>query len=174
MSKTTNTLAAARERDLAANLDALAEAMFEPGKVWNSDLKEEVDGNILHYPQKRILNGLAYAAVTSLRFAEERVDEQKRKVADAIRTHRNDEISEQKLNRAMDWMENLDLQVAVLTQFRDEAIAAYARHTGETFAEPKPRTRVEGKFQSSAMERAAKMGLLNEELTQGGGIEVAA
>lgn len=160
-------------KKLTSAIDTLAEFMNEPGKVWDAERREEIDGNVLHYPQKRILNGLAYAAVTALQFAEQRVDEQKRKIAEAVRSHRNDEISEQRLSRALDWMDNLNLQVAALTTFRDEAVEAYKRHTGEAFSEPKARPQVDRKFQSSAMERAAKYGIIDEELTQGGGVEVA-
>lgn len=160
-------------KQLTSAIDTLANFMNEPGKVWNAELREEVDGNILHHPQKRILNGLAYAAVTALRFAEQRVDEQKAKIAEAVRSHRNDEISEQRLSRALDWMDNLNLQVSALLTFKDEALEAYQRHTGEKFIEPKERTFVDRKFQSEAMERAAKYGIANGELTQGGGVEVA-
>ncbi len=161
-------------KKLTSALNTIAEYMFEPGKVWDKDLREEVDGNVLAYPQKRILNGIAYAACTALTFAEQRVDEQKTKINELIRSHRNDEISERRLAQALDYMDNLNLQVAALQTLKDEALDVYAAHTGEPFTTPVLKPRVDTKFQSAAMERAAKAGLLNEELTQGGGVEVAA
>lgn len=161
-------------KQLTSALNTLADFMNEPGKIWDSALREEVDGNILHYPQKRILNGIAFAAVTSLQFAEAKADEQRGKVRELLRSHRNDEISERKANQAMDYLDRLNLQVTALDAFATEAMEAYQRHTGECFVAPKQKPQTDAKFQSAAMERAAKYGIIDTELTLGGGIDAAA
>lgn len=160
-------------KQLANAINTIAEFMYEPIEKKDEATGEILVVNTLAYPQKRILNGLAYAARTSLDFAIKAQDEAKTRVQQAIRSHRGDEISEQKLERALDWKERLDVQVAALDQLCEQAIAAYSQHTGEDFKMPVRIGKTETKFQSPALQRAKAMGLGDAETTMGGGVEVA-
>lgn len=163
-------------KKLANAIDTIAEYLNEPMMKFDKETGEEYEVNGLEFIQKRILNGIAYSASKTLEYSVKTQDEAAKRLRQAIRSHTGDEISEGKLNSAIDWKERIDLQVSTLDALREQAIKAYADHTGETFSD-KPRT---GKalpareFQTDAMKRAAS--LLGEDVgegNRGGGVEVA-
>lgn len=161
-------------KQLATAINTIAEFMYEPIERKDEETGLIFEVNSLAYPQKRILNGLAYAACTSRDFAIKAQDEAATKVRLAIKSHRGDELSEVKLTRSLDWKERLDVQVAALDQLAEQAVLAYAQHTGEDFKMPVRLGKTDSKFQSPALERAKAMGLGDGEQIMGGGVEVAA
>lgn len=159
-------------KTLTKALNTIATFIYEPIQAKDEVTGELIEKNALAFVQKRILNGVAYSAALTLQQSQKMYDEAVAKVRLAARSHRGDEISETQLQRAIDWAQRLELQVATLDAFLEEAKAVYAQATGESFAEPKQRTLVDRKFQSPALEAAARFGI-NTETNMGGGIEVA-
>lgn len=160
-------------KQLATAINTIAQFMYEPAEKKDEATGEIIEVNTLAYPQKRILNGLCYAAQSSLDFAIKAQDEAAAKAKLAIRSHRGDELSEQRLASALNWKERLDLQVAALDQLVDVSNEAYEAHTGTPFVMRRPLIKTDAKFQSAALERAKAMGLGDAEADQGGGVEVA-
>jgi hypothetical protein len=128
--------------------------------------------NRLGYAQKRILNGICYAAAMTLQTTKTSHDEAVAKVRLAAKSHRGDELSEVQLSRAIDWAQRIETQIAHLEQVLEKGMQHYEMHTGECFTTPTVKPQAERKFQSAALEAAKRYGI-DGEMTRGGGVEVA-
>jgi hypothetical protein len=133
---------------------------------------EIVRRNNLGYPQKRILNGICYAAASALQTSKVSHDEAVAKVRLAAKSHRGDELSEVQLQRAVDWAQRLELQISHLEAVLEKGMQHYEVHTGESFSLPTSKPQVNRNFQSEALEAAKRYGI-DTETTRGGGVEVA-
>lgn len=153
--------------ELKKAFNAIANFMYEPM------IKDGEEVNSLAYAQRRVLNGLCYSTSLTLSSSKEQLDQAAEKVRLAARSHRGDEISEQQLQRAIDWADRLQLQVTTLEAVLDFAAAAHLEHTGEKFVAPVARKRADSSFQSKALDAAKRYGA-NAEAERNGGVEVAA
>lgn len=137
-------------------------------------VKTDKDGqpreiNILGYAQKRVLNGIAYSAALTLQRTQQDLDDAKQKVIVAARSHRGDEISEQQLNRTLDWAERLEMQEAVLSNLLQRAMETYERHTGDLFQIPAAKPAERKTFSTAAMDRAKRFAVGSGEVVQSKG-----
>jgi hypothetical protein len=126
----------------------------------------DVEKNQLAFIQKRVLNGLCTSAAFTLSDNRRSFDEAKDRIAQATRAHRGDELSDQTLNRAVDWAERLELQIAMLEGFLDVAARTYETYTGETYVEPPRKVAPRKEFTTAATERAARFTGLSTEVQQ--------
>jgi hypothetical protein len=126
----------------------------------------DVQKNTLAFIQKRVLNGLCTSAAFTLSDNRRSFDEAKDRIAQATRAHRGDELSDQTLNRAVDWAERLELQIAMLEGFLTVASQTYETYTGETYVEPPRKTAPRKEFSTSATERAARFTGMSTETQQ--------
>lgn len=159
-------------KELTKAIDTIGKYMTEVKEQQDRESGEIVEVNLLGYAQRRVLNGIAYSAALTLQSTEQSYDEATAKVRLAARSHRGDELSEVQLQRAIDWAQRLEMQMAHLNELVEIASEAHYRHTGEKFVAPKPRVQTERKFQSAALEAAKRYGV-DAEAAQGGGVEVA-
>lgn len=157
---------------LANAINTIATFMTEMSQKQDRDTGQIVEVNLLGYAQRRVLNGLAYSVALTLQNSQQQHDEAVAKINFARRSHRGDELSDVQLNRAIDWAERLELQIAALEALLEVAAEAHEEHTGEKFVRPAKAAMVNRKFTTAALERAAKYGQLSET-TMGGGVEVA-
>ena len=153
-------------------LNTIADFITEPTTKVDHETGEEVVVNTLGYAQKRLLNGICYSAALTLKSSEEQLEQAVAKVRLAARSHRGDEISEQQLQRAIDWADRIQLQVTTMDSVLEQAEAVYKEHTGETFNRPSYKPAVRKDFQSSALESAKRYGV-DTESDRAGGVEVA-
>jgi hypothetical protein len=160
-------------KQLTNALNTIAEFAYEPTKVVDPEtgLVSEEAVNQMAFIQERMLNGICYQASNTLQATTRQYDLAKQKIMIAQREHRGDsEISERRLNNAIDWAERLELQMATLGSILETASEVFKKHTGKTFTAPKKAPKVSSDFQTAALERAKRFN--NVESTQGGGIEV--
>ena len=157
---------------LANAINTIAEFMTEMSQKQDRDTGQIIEVNLLGYAQRRVLNGIAYSAALTLQSTQQSYDEAVSKVKLAARNHRGDELTELQLQRAIDWAQRLEMQIAHLEALVEVAAEAHEVHTGEMFVAPKPRVAVKREFQSAALEAAKRYGI-DTETTLGGGVEVA-
>lgn len=69
--------------------------------------------NVLAWQQRSALNSLVNSFGYQLEFAETSLDRARDRVRDAMRTDKGGEIDERNLNRAVEWAERMEMQVAV-------------------------------------------------------------
>lgn len=155
-------------------LQAIAEQLTDiVTKTTESGDKEKV--NRMAYTQGKVLNGIAYSIANQLQFTVTQVDKARADVKAAMRSHRGDEISEQALNRKLDWLDTMELQEATLTQLLASATKVYTHYTGKEFAPPVPSKAPAKVFTTAAVERAAaKLGVTGNEVRQSDGVDTAA
>ena len=127
--------------------------------------------NTMAYTQKMVLAGIARTLCYQLNLTKDRLDQAIKDLARRQREHRGDEISEVSLNRACDWVEQLELQEHTLADFLTETKAMYLLWTGEDFVEPEPKQLNRKIVSSEAMARAARYTKLTESLPQTNGVE---
>ena len=121
--------------------------------------------------QMMVLAGIARTVCYQLNLTKDKLDQALKDVARLQREHRGDEISENKLNRACDWVEQLEMQEATLTDMLRETKAVYALHTGKEFVEPEPKLPPRKVPTSDAMARAARFTKLDPSLMNTNGVE---
>ena len=151
---------------LTSALDFIANTLYETELKDHDDYGKDKE-NILDFPQNRILNGIAYAIASTIHITEETFDRAKQKVRQRIREHRNDEISELNQRRANQWADQLEFQLAVLSDMLDVACEVYTRHTGQKFMFV-PKTQVRKEFQTPALLYATKYADPAETILGGG------
>jgi hypothetical protein len=129
--------------------------------------------NVLAYAQKRILDGILYSACLTLKRTQDDLDAKRADVKAKARSHRGDELSELALNRAIDWLERLELQEATLASFIASASATYEARTGVAYVPPVMKAQPKAEFSTPAMQRAARFGIGSPEVPQSAGVEAA-
>jgi hypothetical protein len=127
---------------------------------------QTVQVNVLAYAQKRVLNGICYSTALTMQRTQQDLDDAKQKVIVAARSHRGDELSELALNRAVDWAERLELQLATLDALLNEAIAVYEAETGSGFEMPTTRPTAKKEYSTAGMERAKRFAIGSPEVPQ--------
>lgn len=157
---------------LTKAIETIAEFMTEVSEKQDRDTGQIIEVNLLGYAQRRVLNGIAYSAALTLQSTQSSYDEAVAKVKLAARQHRGDEISEVQLQRAIDWAQRLEMQMAHLEMLVEISSEVHERHTGEKFVAPKPRVQTSRQFQSAALEAAKRFGIDTESAMEGG-VEVA-
>jgi hypothetical protein len=152
-------------KKITAALKTIAAELTEMQTRTNKDGQSE-QVNILAYAQKRVLNGICYSTALTIERTQNDLDDAKAKVHVAARSHRGDELSEVALNRAIDWTERLELQLATLEAILTDAVTVYEAETGSTFTMPAPRPVAKREFSTAGMERAKRFGIGSPEVPQ--------
>lgn len=155
---------------LTSALEFIADHLTEIQTKVDKD-GEVIEINALAYAQKRVLNGVAYSTALTLQSSKTSYDDAVQKVKMATKSHRGDELSEVQLQRAIDWAQRLEMQIAALEALLEVASDIHERKTGERFVAPKQKDTVDRKFQSPALLAAKRF--VDGEMTLSGGIEVA-
>lgn len=157
-------------QSLTRAFDAIAGALHSPGQKTDRQTGQVLDINRLAYPQEKVLNGIVYSATLTLRTTEESLDKARAEAKQLAREHRGDEISENRLNGKLDWIEQLEEQAAALQLIVDLGSEAFQRHTGKVFTPPVMRSQPRKEFQSSALERAKRLAGIDAEAQQTDGV----
>ena len=152
-------------------INTIAEFMTDIEEYQTKD-GQIIRRNKLGYPQKRILNGICYAAAMALQTSKVSHDEAVAKVRLAAKSHRGDELSEVQLSRAIEWAQRIEFQIEHLEAVLEKGMQHYEMHTGECFTVPVSKPQVNRNFQSAALNAAKRYGV-DTEMTRGGGVEVA-
>ena len=152
-------------KKITAALRTIAAELTEMQTRTNKDGQSE-QINLLGYAQKRVLNGICYSTALTIEKTQNDLDDAKQKVIIASRAHRGDELSEVALNRAIDWTERLELQLAALEAILADAVSVYETETGSTFTMPAPRPMAKREFSTPAMERARRFAIGSTEVPQ--------
>lgn len=153
-----------------APLKAIAHMFHNPVQKIGPNGEHETK-NTMAYTQKMVLAGIARTLCYQLNMTKDRLDQAIKDLARRQREHRGDEISEVSLNRACDWVEQLELQEATLSDFLTETKALYELLTGDTFVEPEPKALTRKVVTSEAMARAARYTKLSDILPNTNGVE---
>lgn len=153
-----------------APLKAIAQMFNNPVQKIGPNGEHETK-NTMSYTQKMVLAGIARTLCYQLSLTKDRLDQGIKDLARRQREHRGDEISEVALNRACDWVEQLELQEATLSDFLTETKSLYELWTGEQFVEPEPKNLPRKIVSSEAMARAARYTKLTESLPHTNGVE---
>jgi hypothetical protein len=165
-------------KKLEKTITDLAQFFFEPGEIEHlTDPKTgEVVGqettNDLAYVQEKILGGMCYTAHTTLHFSKRSYDQAVAKVRAAMRDHRGDELSDEKLVKATGWAERLELQVATLQAHADACEAVYTAKFGKTYAMRPITEKASKPIMTDAM-KAAMERFGGTENIRGGGVDAA-
>ena len=152
-------------KKITAALKTIAAELTEMQTRTNKDGQSE-QVNVLAYAQKRVLNGICYSTALTIERTQNDLDDAKAKVQVAARSHRGDELSEVALNRAIDWAERLELQLATLEAILTDAVSVYEAETDSTFTMPAPRPVAKREFSTAGMERAKRFGIGSPEVPQ--------
>jgi len=152
-------------KKITAALKTIAAELTEMQTRTNKDGQSE-QVNVLAYAQKRVLNGICYSTALTIERTQNDLDDAKAKVQVAARSHRGDELSEVALNRAIDWAERLELQLATLEAILTDAVSVYEAETGSAFTMPAPRPVAKREFSTAGMERAKRFGIGSPEVPQ--------
>lgn len=165
-------------KKLEKTITDLAQFFYEPGEIDHQvDPKTgqvigQTSTNALEYAQEKILGGLCYTANTTLHFSKRSLDQATTKVRTAMREHRGDELSDERLTKAMAWAERLELQVATLQAHADACAAVYEAKFGKAYSMRPINERPREPIMTDAMKAAmARFG--GTENVRGGGVEVA-
>ena len=150
-------------------VDAITEIaghFFEPGKVWDADKKEEVDGNVLAYVQRDILNAICWITFQRLDKSQANLDKARESVKGALRSNDGTEIALNNLNRKLGWAEKLNFQHAALADMYEAAKVVHKVITEEEFSEPvkKAAPVATPKEQAETASRLLALGLSPDEL----------
>lgn len=165
-------------KKLEKTITDLAQFFFEPGEI--KEIADPATGQIisqettndLAYVQEKILGGLCYTAHTTLHFSKRSYDQAVAKVRAAMKDHRGDELSDERLAKATAWAERLELQVATLDAHAAACEAVYQAKFGKAYAMRPISERPREPIMTDAMKAAmAKFG--GTENIRGGGVEVA-
>lgn len=162
-------------KQLSKAIETIAEFLNEPTERTDPETGEVTIVNAFWYPQKRILNGLAYTVTKALESADAFHSKAVMIARKAAREHTGDEISEEKLQKALDQVERATLQVQTLNRLKEVAFIVYQEQTGEELrmsALPKTEHKVDVANLSEAQRRARAL-LGTGEGNRGGGVDAA-
>lgn len=160
-------------KQLTKALGDIAEYLNEPYEYTDADTGEVTVRNQMWYPQKRILNGIAYTVTKALESADGFHAKAQMIARKAAREHTGDEITDLQLTKALDALDRSTLQVQTLNALKEEAFAVYQKYTGEELRMstlPRTEHKVDNANLTEAQKRARAM-LGTGEGTQGGGID---
>ena len=144
----------------------IAVHFFEPGKVWDADKKEEVDGNVLAYVQRDMLNAICWITFQRLDKSQVNLDKAREGVKAALRSNDGSEIALNNINRKLGWAEKLNFQHAALADMYEAAKVVHKVITEEEFVEPakKAAPTATPKEQAETASRLLALGLSPDEL----------
>jgi hypothetical protein len=158
-------------KTLTAALETIASVLHSPGVKTDRQTGQQVEVNKLAYPQEKVLNGIIYSATLTLRTTQDGLDKARAEAKAIARDHRGDEISENRLNFKLDWIEQLEEQAAALSLIVDLGSEVYERHVGKPFMPPVMRPMPRKEFQSSALERAKRLAGIDAEAQHTDGVD---
>jgi len=162
------------EAKLLKALNTVAGVLHAPGEKTDRETGKVEQVNLLAYPQKKVLNGLCYSTFLTLKTTEESLDKARAQAKEAASQHRGDEISENRLNSRLDWIETLQEQQAALELVLRIASQVYEQHSGEAFVPPVTKPRVAAEFQTRALSRAQALTGVSREAQQTDGVKTVA
>lgn len=151
--------------DLTTAFAHIAAFFYEPGMIWDAAERRETPGNQLAYTQKDVLNGICYTLLARARKQQEPIDKARADVMRLAEAQRNDEVSMNKVEQSLNWLERLIYQQTSLEEIYKAACVAHLAVTGTRFIEPKiDFTRNTGNDRNDAVaadinKRMAAMGL---------------
>jgi len=145
---------------LTAALGTIASFFEEIETVTTKDGTQE-QVNKLAYLQQRILNGVCYAAANAHDYTERASLPKAMDAARmAIRADNGTELSINKINQALEWIDNLNYQLAHLDAFKTVAEAQFKEFTGKDFTFAPPRgVKNQDVARTSYLDRAKAMGI---------------
>jgi hypothetical protein len=148
---------------LTVAVGLLANAFDAPTKRIDRETGQETTINTMAFPQERVLNGIAYQVHTTLKMTRDNLDKAREQAQEAVRNHRGDEISENRLAGRLDWIERLEDQESTLMALEMVMTTAFARYVGKPFTPPVMTPRPRPEFQSAALQRAQRhLGMAGE------------
>lgn len=160
-------------KQLTKAIEDIAEFLNEPYEITDADTGEVTVRNQMWYPQKRILNGIAYTVTKALESADGFHAKAQMMARKAAREHTGDEITELQLTKALDALERSTLQVQTLNALKEVSFDTYQKFTGEELRMstlPRTEHKVDENNLTEAQKRARAL-LGTGEGTQGGGID---
>lgn len=102
-----------------------------PGKVWDRDLRREVDGNTMGFVQQFVLNGYLNQLCFSRERFERFLDDRRANAKRAIEMSRGDEIGLRKAQTAVEMVEQKVSEISLIDQLIAEGSKEYFEITGE-------------------------------------------
>lgn len=118
------------------------------------------DRNRLGFLQDKVLNGICYQLANAMDYTVQKTLPQAQdRVKSALRRHDGTEIAENQLAEAIDWVERLNEQLALVEASYAAATAVYLKHTGKDFVHGRVARVNEGVEESAAVARAKALGL---------------
>jgi hypothetical protein len=162
-------------KQLTKAIEDIAEFLNEPYEFTDTDTGEVTVRNQMWYPQKRILNGIAYTVTKALESADSFHAKAQMIARKASREHTGDEITELQLQKALDALERSTLQVQTLNAMKETAFSVYQKTTGEELrmsSLPRSEHKVDPANLSEAQKRARIL-LGTGEGNLAGGVDAA-
>lgn len=148
---------------MTIDTSTLARAISDIARFFEENMTDQ-DGvitNALAFPQEKILNGMCYSATNGAAYtANVTLQKAKDELAEALDSHKGDELSDVKLARKVNWMNKIEDQLVHLEAFKAEALAAYEKHTGKAYVHERPKMQVVGgvKPTDAVAQARAKLG----------------
>ena len=113
------------------------------------------------FVQDKLLNGVCYQLANAIDYTTERtLPQAKAAVQRAMRAHDGTEISELNLQRAVEWVQRLNEQLAFDTAMLETAKLVYTRATGKDFAYGRTARANEDVSETPAMAAAKALGIV--------------
>lgn len=149
---------------MSIDTSTLAKSLSDIARFFeeNTTNQDGVVTNALAYPQEAILNGICYRAYESTAHtATVTMQKAKDELAEALDSHKGDELSDVKVARKLNWMNKVEDQLAHLEAFKAAALAAYEQHVGRAYRHRQPKMELVGgiKATDAVAQARAKLGL---------------
>jgi hypothetical protein len=159
---------------VAKAMALLAGAFHEPYQHTDWQTGEVSSRNRLLFWQDGVLSGICFQLASKLDYTEAKtIPQAKDRVAAAIRSHRGDEISETKLQSAVEWVQTLQEQAAIGLQALMAAETQYTAATGKTFVYRGTQSANRDIVESPAMLAAKALGIGAQNVAAGYGTDSA-
>jgi len=113
------------------------------------------------FVQDKLLNGICYQLANAIDYSTEKtLPQAKAAVQRTMRAHDGTEISEQNLQRAVEWVQRLNEQIAFDAAMLDAAKGIYQAYTGKDFSYGRTARANEDVVETPAMAAAKALGIV--------------
>lgn len=145
---------------MATAMQLIAGLFFDPYEKVDRQSGQVTTENSYGYWQDRALTGILYALHNGLEYSVGTTLPKAQAAAQkAQRAHKGDELSELELNRACDWVERLQSQMAFVGKVLTVAEDEYTILTGKRYAYQSRAVANRDVVPTAAMERARRLGI---------------
>lgn len=142
----------------------IGEQMVVEGPVWDAESRTMVTGNRLRFAQQFVINGYLNSLDRAMTWFTEKHDEARRRLQAELRADIGDELSAQKIARALDFTELRQDELTAIEALYTDGCAEFERRFGEKFKPWRPNAGPAQPKGSNRDELAKRLAAMGEKL----------